>query len=72
MNVSHDAADDMLYVEFRPGPGVISFELFGGIVIDIDAAGRVAGIELDRASERLDLDALRALAARTPAAAPGR
>ena len=69
MNLVHDPETDMAYLQFQGRLGFEGFDLCDGVVVHLDRGGAVAGIELDRASERLDVDALRALAARAPAAA---
>ena len=54
MKVSHDPAD-MLYIEFEDRPSLESFELWGGIVVDLDADEHVVGIEIEWASQKLDI-----------------
>ena len=44
----------------EPRPSTESFELCDGIVIDLDADRRVVGIEVERASRKLDVEGLRA------------
>ena len=39
--------------------GLESFELCGGIVVDLDADEHVAGIEIEWASQQLDIERLR-------------
>lgn len=46
---------DSLYIELRPTPGADSRELAEGLVADFDADGNVVGLDIDRASTRLDL-----------------
>lgn len=70
MKISHDPEVDWALVMFEERPSFEGFELFDNIIVHIDEDEHVIEIELDRASERLDLDALRARAARSRAAAP--
>ncbi len=70
MKVRHDPETDMLYIEFEERPSLESFELLDGIVVDLDADEHVVGIEIDRASRRIDIDKLRAALEPEPAARP--
>lgn len=60
MNVTHDPETDMLYIEFEDRPSLESFELYDGIVIDLDADEHVVGIEIEGASQKLDVEEFRA------------
>ena len=68
MKVSHDAETDMLYIEFEDRPSLESFELCDGIVVDLDADEHVVGIEIEWASQKLDIERLRAVLGPEPAA----
>ncbi len=58
----------MLYIEFEDRPSLESFELYDGIVVDLDADEHVVGIEIEWASKKLDIDHLRvALERKSPA-----
>jgi len=70
VKVRHDPETDMLYIEFEERPSLESFELLDGIVVDLDADEHVVGIEIDRASRRIDIDKLRAALEPEPAARP--
>ena len=70
MKVSHDPETDMLYIEFEDRPSLESFELWDGIVIDLDADEHVVGIEIEGASRKFDIEQLRAALERKPAARP--
>ena len=50
----------MMYIEFEDRPSLESFELFEGIVVDLDADEHVVGIEIEDASQKLDVEQLRA------------
>ena len=58
MKLLYDKSTDSLYIDLEDTPGADSFEVADGVVIDIDAEGGVAGIDIDHASRRLDLRAL--------------
>ena len=60
MRVGYDADTDTMYLDIEPRPSTESFELCDGIVIDLDADRRVVGIEVERASRKLDVEGLRA------------
>jgi uncharacterized protein YuzE len=49
---------DSLYIELKPTPGTDSRVLADGLVADFDADGNVVGLDIDRASARLDLATL--------------
>ena len=70
MKVSHDAETDMLYIEFEDRPSLESFELCDGIVVDLDADEHVVGIEIEWASQKLDVERLRAVLEPETAARP--
>ena len=70
MRVSHDPETDMLYIKFEERPSLESFELFDGIVIDLDADEHVVGIEIEWASKKLDIAKLRAVLEPEPAPRP--
>jgi len=55
---------DSLYIELRAGPGVETREVAAGINADLDAAGRVVGLDIDGASSQLDLSTLETVASR--------
>ena len=63
MKLVHDPATDTLALSFgdRAGDGCLA--LGEGVTVRLDARGDVAGIEVEGASKRLDLGALKALAA---------
>ena len=60
VKVSHDPETDMMYIEFEDRPSLESFELFDGVVVDLDADEHVVGIEIEDASRKLDIEQLRA------------
>ena len=58
MKLLYDKSTDSLYIDLEDTTGVDSFEVADGVVIDVNAEGGVAGIDIDHASRRLDLNAL--------------
>jgi uncharacterized protein YuzE len=51
---------DSLYVEFQDRPSVDTREIGPEIRLDLDAAGRPVGLDIDHASHSLDLSVLEA------------
>ena len=58
MKLHYYPETDSLYIELRPGPGVEVREITLGLNADVDAAGRVVGLDIDHASDNLDLSTL--------------
>ena len=52
---------DSLYIDLNSKPGADSREIAEGLVVDFDAQGNVVGIDIDHASEKLDLKTLEAV-----------
>ncbi len=46
---------DSLYIDLSGKAGSQSKEVSEGVVIDLDIAGNIVGIDIDHASEKLDL-----------------
>ncbi len=59
MKLHYYPETDSLYIELRSDPGVETLEVAPGLNADLDAAGAVVGLDIDAASERLDLSTLR-------------
>jgi uncharacterized protein YuzE len=55
MKLNYHADTDSLYIEFSERPSVNSREISEGVVVDYDAEGRVVGIDIDNAGNKLDL-----------------
>jgi len=53
---------DSLYIELNAAPGVETREIADGLNADFDADGAVVGIDIDRASAKLDLSTLDSVA----------
>jgi uncharacterized protein YuzE len=58
MRVHYDAQTDSLYIDFTNEPGVDAQEVAPGIVLDFDDHGRVVGIDIQHASQVVDLERL--------------
>ena len=58
MKLQYCPESDSLYIELEPEPGVEVQEVADGLNVDLDEAGEVVGLDIDRASLRLDLTTL--------------
>lgn len=56
MKLNYHADTDSLYIEFSERPSVDSREISEGVVVDYDAQGRVVGIDIDNAGNKMDLE----------------
>lgn len=55
MNISYDQTTDSLYIHLADRASVESDEVQDGIVLDFDASGALVGIDLQNASQRVDI-----------------
>jgi len=55
MKLQHDRETDSLYIDLNARPSVDSREIQEGVVIDLDVKGKIVGIDIQHASEILDL-----------------
>ena len=55
MKLSYFPETDSLCIELADRPGADAEEIRPGIVVDLDEAGVVVGIDIERASQVLDL-----------------
>lgn len=55
MKLDYYPDTDSLYIDFSSRPGVESQEVSPGVVLDYDADGTLVGIDIDHASQKLDL-----------------
>ena len=62
MKLHYYPETDSLYIELRDRPGADVREVGEGIVVDVDADGNPVGIDIDGASQRLDLSTLELIA----------
>jgi uncharacterized protein YuzE len=58
MKLHYDRETDSLYIDLNARPSVDSREIQDGLVIDLDAKGQIVGIDIQHASEIMDLTTL--------------
>jgi uncharacterized protein YuzE len=58
MKLSYYSDTDSLYIDLSEQPSVESREISEGIVLDYDVAGNLVGIDIDNASQKVDLKKL--------------
>lgn len=58
MKLDYYPDTDSLYIDLSSRPSVESQEVSEGVVIDYDAEGTLVGIDIDHASQKLDLGEL--------------
>ena len=58
MKLHYDQETDSLYIDLNARPSTDSREVAEGLVVDFDSEGRVVGIDIQHASELLDLKTL--------------
>jgi uncharacterized protein YuzE len=58
MKLHYYAETDSLYIDLAPAPSADSQEISDGLVADYDDHGRIVGLDIQHASERLDLSIL--------------
>ena len=58
MKLNYYRDTDSLYIDLSEHTSVESRELSEGIVVDYDAAGSIVGIDIDKASHKVELDRL--------------
>jgi uncharacterized protein YuzE len=58
MKLNYYSETDSLYIDLSEQPSVESREISQGIVLDYDAAGNLVGIDIDNASQKVELKKL--------------
>ena len=58
MKLHYYAETDSLYIELADGPAVETREVAVGVNVDIGADGAIVGIDIDGASDKIDLATL--------------
>ncbi len=58
MKLNYYPETDSLYIDLSEQPSVESREITEGIVLDYDAAGHLVGIDIDNASQKVELKQL--------------
>ncbi|HEY0446476.1 MAG TPA: DUF2283 domain-containing protein [Allosphingosinicella sp.] len=61
MKLHYYPETDSLYIELKAGPGTETREVVSGVNIDLDADGALVGLDIDQASQKLDLSTLEAV-----------
>ena len=56
MTLNYDLATDSLYIDLSSQPNSDSREISEGIVLDYDVDGNVTGIDIDKPSNKVDLE----------------
>ena len=62
MKLHYYPETDSLYIELNPRPGADARIVAEGVVADFDENGNIVGIDIDHASQKLDLAALETVA----------
>lgn len=55
MKLNYYKDTDSLYIDLSSKPSADSREISTGVVLDYDAEGNIAGIDIDNASRKIDL-----------------
>jgi uncharacterized protein YuzE len=58
MKLHYYAETDSLYIDLNSKPSVDSREIVDGLVADFDEKGNLVGLDIEHASEKLDLQTL--------------
>lgn len=58
MKLHYHQDTDSLYIDLNARPGADSREITEGLVVDFDAEGQVVGIDIQHASQMLDMKTL--------------
>jgi uncharacterized protein YuzE len=62
MKLHYYPETDSLYIELNAAPGAETREIVEGLVVDFDREGNVVGLDIDRASRKLDLSKIETIA----------
>ena len=62
MKLHYYAETDSLYIDLNSKPSKQTQEIGNGLLIDLDAEGNIVGIDIDHASQQLDLKTLEMIA----------
>ena len=62
MKLHYYPETDSLYIELNDAPGAETREIVEGLAVDLDAQGNVVGLDIDRASGKLDLSKIETVA----------
>ncbi len=62
MKLHYYPETDSLYIELKATPGQSTQAIADGLIVDLDERGDVVGLDIDNASQRLDLSTLETIA----------
>ena len=62
MKLHYHPETDSLYIELNPQPGTDARIITEGVIADFDEDGNIVGIDIDHASQKLDLATLETVA----------
>jgi len=60
MKLNYDRETDSLYIDLNSRASADSKEVQEGVIIDVDAKGKIVGIDIQHASEVMDIATLEA------------
>jgi uncharacterized protein YuzE len=58
MKINYYPETDSMYIDLKSKPSADSVEISEGVVLDYDESGNLIGIDIDNASQKLDLNEL--------------
>ena len=58
MKLNYYPETDSLYINLSEQPSVESLEVSEGVVLDYDAEGKIVGIDIDNASNKVEMEKL--------------
>ena len=58
MTLNYYPETDSLYIDLSENPSTENREISGGVVLDYDSTGNLVGIDIDNASEKVQLQQL--------------
>ena len=58
MKLNYYSDTDSLYIDLSERPSTESLEISEGIVLDYDAEGKLVGIDIDNASNKVEMNRL--------------
>jgi len=58
MKLNYYSETDSLYINFSEQPSVESLEISEGVLLDYDAEGKLVGIDIDNASNKVEMEKL--------------
>lgn len=70
MKITYDPQTDAIYIQFQKGEYNISKEISEGIILDYTEDGKVMGIEILQASQKMPLKSLEEITLRIPVSIP--